>query len=89
MAKSATAAEKKRLKLSVLGYTKPFDFPKYWLWTKCCHPNYFFERMAWIGFAVIGCGSNPYSDEGEVAAGRRGAPHDGRGCWAPRCLVPC
>ena len=57
MAKSMTGPEKEKLKLSVLGYTKPFNSSQYWLWTKCRHPNYFFEFVAWIGFAVIGFGS--------------------------------
>ena len=57
MAKIATPSEKERLKLSVLGFTKPFDSPKYWLWTKCRHPNYFCEWLAWVGFAVIGFGN--------------------------------
>lgn len=45
--------EKQRIKLSVLGY-EPFNSSKYWLWTKSRHPNYFFEWMSWIGFAIIG-----------------------------------
>jgi steroid 5-alpha reductase family enzyme len=57
MAKTLSSVEKDQLKLSVLGYTKPFNSEKYWLWTKCRHPNYFFEWVAWIGFAVIGLGS--------------------------------
>jgi steroid 5-alpha reductase family enzyme len=54
---ATTSAEKERLKLSVLGFTEPFNSPKYWLWTKCRHPNYFFEWVAWIGFGMIGFGS--------------------------------
>ena len=49
-------AEKESLKVAVLGY-KPYDTEKYWLWTKCRHPNYFCEWMAWVGFAVMGVGS--------------------------------
>ena len=63
MAKYAEAAEKKRLKFSVLGYTKPFDSSRYWLWTMCRHPNYFFEWMVWCGFAAVGFGSVATKDD--------------------------
>lgn len=48
--------EKENIKESVLGY-KPYDSHQYWLWTKCRHPNYFCEWVAWIGFSFIGLGS--------------------------------
>jgi len=48
---SLPAAEAKALRLSVLGH-RPFDGPKYWLWTRCRHPNYFFEWMAWVGLVA-------------------------------------
>lgn len=56
LAKTMTAREREQLKVSVLGF-HPFDSSKYWLWTRCRHPNYFFEWMAWVGFALIGFGS--------------------------------
>ena len=44
------------LRSAVLGF-KPFDSSRYWLWTRCRHPNYFFEWASWISFATIGFGS--------------------------------
>ena len=49
-------ADKDALKTAVLGYT-PYDGRKYWLWTACRHPNYFFEWMSWWGFGLIGLGN--------------------------------
>ncbi|CAM9163435.1 unnamed protein product, partial [Ectocarpus fasciculatus] len=52
----STPERKEKIKLSVLGY-HPFDTGKYCLWTWCRHPNYFFEWMSWVSFAMIGFGS--------------------------------
>jgi steroid 5-alpha reductase family enzyme len=61
--KNKTNPEKKEeLKKVVLGY-EPFDTNRYWLWTRCRHPNYFFEWLAWVGFAVIGFGSVATKDK--------------------------
>jgi steroid 5-alpha reductase family enzyme len=49
-------AEKMSIKAAVLGL-EPYDGSKYWLWTRCRHPNYFFEWLSWIGFAIMGFGS--------------------------------
>lgn len=54
--KKVNESESDRLKFAVLGYV-PFNSSAYWLWTKCRHPNYFFEWSAWVGFACIGSGS--------------------------------
>mmetsp|Transcript_9332 Transcript_9332/g.17402 ORF Transcript_9332/g.17402 Transcript_9332/m.17402 type:complete len:318 (-) Transcript_9332:57-1010(-) len=72
LSKAMIPLEKEHLKLSVLGYTKPFNSSQYWLWTKCRHPNYFFEFVAWIGFSVIGFGSVVTKDA--WLTGGQGAP---------------
>jgi steroid 5-alpha reductase family enzyme len=40
------------IRTAVLGYT-PYDTSQYWLWTKCRHPNYFFEWMCWNSFILM------------------------------------
>jgi len=39
------------LKTACLGIA-PYAGGEYWLWSKCRHPNYFFEWLAWIGLCV-------------------------------------
>lgn len=41
------------VRTAVLGHP-PFDTAKYSMWTKCRHPNYFFEWMCWNCFALMG-----------------------------------
>lgn len=41
------------VKTAVLGHT-PFNTKEYSLWTRCRHPNYFFEWMCWNSFLVMG-----------------------------------
>mmetsp|Transcript_17286 Transcript_17286/g.20001 ORF Transcript_17286/g.20001 Transcript_17286/m.20001 type:complete len:303 (+) Transcript_17286:217-1125(+) len=40
------------IKTAVLGW-KPYDTIPYWLWTKCRHPNYFFEWSCWNSFILM------------------------------------
>lgn len=40
------------LRTAVLGHP-PYNTHKFWLWTKCRHPNYFFEWMCWNAFVLI------------------------------------
>ena len=60
--KKAARDEKDSIRLAVLGYP-PFDSSRYWLWTKCRHPNYFFEWTSWIAFALVGLGSVTTKDQ--------------------------
>ena len=40
------------IRTAVIGW-KPYDTNEYWLWTKCRHPNYFFEWMCWNSFILM------------------------------------
>lgn len=60
--KAESSDEKDAIKQAVLGCA-PFNGKDYWLWTKCRHPNYFFEWVSWIGFALIGFGSIVTKDQ--------------------------
>jgi steroid 5-alpha reductase family enzyme len=47
------AKRAKDIKTTVLGYNS-YGGEKYWLWTLCRHPNYFFEWMCWNSFILMG-----------------------------------
>lgn len=36
---------------TVLGLP-PYNTTRFWLWTRCRHPNYFFEWLGWLGVAL-------------------------------------
>mmetsp|Transcript_18912 Transcript_18912/g.52819 ORF Transcript_18912/g.52819 Transcript_18912/m.52819 type:complete len:394 (+) Transcript_18912:236-1417(+) len=40
------------VKTAVLGYP-PYDGRAYWIWTKCRHPNYFFEWICWNSYIIM------------------------------------
>lgn len=39
---------------TVLGYHKPYNQGKYYIWGICRHPNYFFEWCCWLSIALMG-----------------------------------